>query len=112
MDVILHPAVVAAISVAIGAIAAAFTARWKSEPDVQSVTNAAVAGIIQHYTQALADQTREVHDLREEIKDMRATVEAQNVEIAQLNDHIIDLCDALARRGVTPPTRRHLAGTN
>lgn len=110
IDVLVHPAVVAAFTVTAGAGLGWLAARAKAKPDIQSVTNAAVAGIIQHYTQALTDQTREVHSLRDEIADLRATVEAQNVEIAELNNHIVDLSAALARHGVEPPPRRPLAG--
>lgn len=106
MDALLHPAVVAAIASIVGAAAGVFTARYNSAPKVQEVTNAAVAGIIQHYTQALTDQTKEVHSLRDEIAELRGTVEAQNIEIAELNNHIVDLSAALGRHGIEPPPRR------
>lgn len=89
-----------------GAIATVVTARIRSKPDVQAVTNAAVVGIIQHYTTALAEQTKEVHDLRAEIVAMRETIEDQSREIAELNNHIIDLSKALQEHGVPPPPRR------
>lgn len=105
--------IVAALSGGIGAIAGAiatvFAARFKSEPEVQAVTNAAVAGIIQHYTQALTDQTKEVHELRAEIAEMRDTIEGQSREIAELNNHIVDLSKALQEHGVPPPPRRKRA---
>jgi len=104
----MNHAVVAAIAGAISAVATAFAIRWKSKPDVQAVTNAAVAGIIQHYTQALTDQTKEVHELRREVAEMRDTIEAQSREIAELNNHIIDLSAALDQHGVTPPPRRRI----
>lgn len=91
---------------AIAGVTGWLAARYKAKPDVQAVTNAAVAGIIQHYTQALTEQTREVHELRNEIASLRETVEAQNVEIAELNNHILDLSAALERHGVPPPIRR------
>ncbi len=106
MDVFLHPAVVAAITVTIGALLGWLAARAKAKPDVQAVTNAAVAGIIQHYTQALTDQTKEVHQLRDEIAEMRDTIEGQSREIAELNNHIVDLSNALEQHGVPPPPRR------
>lgn len=106
IEALLHPAVVAAIASILGAAAAVVTARYNKAPDVQAVTNAAVAGIIQHYTQALADQTKEVHALREEIAELRHTVERQNTEIADLNGHIIELSAALSRHGIDPPPRR------
>lgn len=113
VEVFLHPAVVAAITVTVGAIAGWLTARAKAKPDVQSVTNAAVAGIIQHYTQALTEQTHEVRTLRLEIAEMRETIEDQTREIAELNNHIVDLSNALEQHGVPPPPRRsrrdHLA---
>jgi uncharacterized coiled-coil protein SlyX len=92
-----------------GAIGAIATARIRSKPDVQAVTNAAVAGIIQHYTTALAAQTKEVHDLRAEIAEMRETIENQSREIAELNNHILDLSKALQEHGVPPPPRRRRA---
>lgn len=101
---------IAAVSGGVGAVAGAIStmiaARFKSEPDVKAVTNAAVAGIIQHYTEALAAQTKEVYELRSEIAELRLTVEAQNQEIAELNNHIIDLSSALDRHGIVPPPRR------
>lgn len=110
MDSLVHPAVVAAFTVMVGAGLGWLAARAKAKPDIQSVTNAAVAGIIQHYTQALTDQTREVHALRDEITDLRHTIEAQNIEIAELNNHVVDLSNALARHGIAPPPRRPIAG--
>lgn len=83
-------------------------ARWKAKPSVQSVTNAAVAGIIQHYTQALTDQTREVHELRKEVAEMRDTIEDQTREIAELNNHIVDLSTALEQHNVPLPPRRRM----
>lgn len=110
IDALANPAVVGAISGLLGtvsgSVATVLVARRKTAPDVQAVTNAAVAGIIQHYTQALAEQTREVHALRGEIADLRDTIEGQNQEIAELNNHIIDLSTALERHGVSPPPRR------
>lgn len=103
----------AALSGGVGAIAGAigtiFSARFRTKPDVQAVTNAAVAGIIQHYTQALAEQTKEVHELRTEIAAMRETIETQSREIAELNNHIVDLSKALQEHGVPPPPRRRRA---
>lgn len=109
-EILANPAVAAAVAGAFGTIgggiAGAFAARWKAAPSIQAVTNEAVAGIIQHYTQALAEQTREVRACRLEIEQLRETVEGQNAEIAWLNNHIIDLSAALERHGVTPPTLR------
>ena len=110
MEYLLQPAVIASLTGAIGALCGAvggvLTTRYSSAPKVQEVTNAAVVDIIKHYTQALTDQTREVHSLRDEIADLRGTIEAQNIEIAELNNHIVDLSAALARHGVAPPPRR------
>lgn len=105
-DLIFHPAVVGAFATVIGVVGGIFTAKLNKQPDVQAVTNAAVAGIIQHYTQALTDQTKEMHSLREEVAELRATVEKQNMEIAELNNHIVDLSAALGRHGIAPPPRR------
>lgn len=106
-ELLANPAVAAAVAGAFGTIgggvAGAFAARWRAAPSVQAVTNAAVAGIIQHYTDALAAQTQEVHALRVEVADLRVTIEAQNMEIAYLNLHIIDLSAALEKHGVNPP---------
>ena len=101
-----NPGVVGAFSGGVGAIAGALAARWNSAPKVQEVTNAAVAGIIKHYTDALAEQTQEVHKLRAEIIAMRNTIEDQSREIAELNNHILDLSKALQEHGVPPPPRR------
>lgn len=113
MDWLLDSGVTAAISGVAGAVAGAvatvFAARAKAKPEVQAATNAAVAGIIQHYTNALAEQTREVHNLRKEVAAMRDTIEDQSREIAELNNHIIDLSAALNRAGIQPPPRRALA---
>ena len=110
MDVFLHPAVVAAITVMMGAGLGWLAARAKAQPDMQTVTNAAVAGVIGHYIEALTLQTAEVHSLRADIEELRQTVELQNVEIAELNNHIGDLSAALARHGIAPPPRRPVAG--
>jgi len=68
MDVFLHPAVVAAITVMMGAGLGWLAARAKAQPDMQTVTNAAVAGVIGHYIEALTLQTAEVHSLRTDIE--------------------------------------------
>ena len=104
--ILASPVLIAIASGAFGAIGGAMTARWTKAPDVQAVTNAAVENIIKHYSEALALQTAEVHQLRAEIGDLRTVIEKQAEEIAELNNHIIDLSAALERHGVAPPPRR------
>ncbi|NEV80555.1 hypothetical protein DYI24_26330 [Rhodopseudomonas sp. BR0C11] len=92
--------------------AAVAIAREKSEPNVQTAISEAVAGLVKHYTQALAEQTAEVRELRNEIAELRRTVESQNEEIAELNreisglnDHIDALSSELKKHGIEPPAR-------
>ncbi|MDC7784745.1 hypothetical protein PQJ75_00570 [Rhodoplanes sp. TEM] len=115
----IDPVVVNALCTAIGGLAGAVAsvqiARWKfaekaaeKAPDVQSIISTAVAGIIKHYADALAEQTEEVKNLRLEIVALRGTVEQQNEEIAGLQAHVAVLSAELAKHGIQPPPRPHM----
>lgn len=83
------PAIVGALSAAIGAVCGVRVARINKTPDVLAVTNQAISEIIKHYSEAL-------HAATEEIKGLRR-------EVAVLNAHVIELQLSLSSKGIVPP---------
>jgi predicted RNase H-like nuclease (RuvC/YqgF family) len=99
------PAVPALVGAGIGALGQWLVTRANKAPDVQTSLNAAVAGVIQHYEQALERATKEIGALRVEIEGLRKTVEEQSSIIEDLESHVDELTDAMTKSGVSPPSR-------
>lgn len=96
------------------------TKRAERAPDMQETLNAAVAGVVKHYTDALARSDEESRALRGEVAELRRLVEdqtariedqsqriaEQSVEIEGLVTHVVSLERAIVDMGGTPPPRR------
>ena len=119
------------VSGGIGAVAGAvvtqigswWTKRAEKAPDLQETLTHAVAGVVKHYTDALAAERNEAQALRAEVADLRRIIEDQSArieeqshriadqseEIGGLNAHVEALTDALTAAGLNPPPRRKRA---
>lgn len=94
----------------LGGLIGYMTAKAQKAPDVQASLNAAVAGVIGHYTTALESARKETAELRLEIADLRQTIQDQSSVIEDLEDHIDTLTTAMTQAGVTaPPRKKRLA---
>ena len=101
--------------------------RAERAPDQQESINAAVAGVVRHYAEALtrsdaeiAERRAEAQALRAEVAELRRLVEAQterleeqsikiadqSAEIDGLIGHITRLEQAFTAAGLSPPARR------
>lgn len=99
------------------------TKRTEKAPDLQSTLNAAVAGVVKHYTDALERSDGEARALRSEVAELRRLVEEQTQriedqssrmaeqsnEIGDLVAHVASLERAITDMGGTPPPRRKRA---
>lgn len=75
-------------------------------PDIQATLNAAVAGVIKHYTDALEAARAEMAALRQTIEEQSALIEQQGAIIEDLQRHVDDLTAAMVKAGVPMPTRK------
>ena len=96
------------------------TKRTEKAPDLQETLNAAVAGVVRHYTEALRRSDGEATALRGEVAEMRRLVEEltlriedqsariaeQSGEIDGLASHVASLERMITDLGGTPPPRR------
>lgn len=101
------------------------TKRTEKAPDLQETLNAAVAGVVKHYTDALERSNGEARALRVEVAELRRLVEEQttriedqsgriaeqSAEIEGLVSHVVSLERAIVEMGGTPPPRRKRPAT-
>jgi hypothetical protein len=102
LELFANPAFTAMLSGLAGLVAGYVSKRIEKAPDVQASLNAAVAGVIAHYTEALRASEASMDAMRGEIRALRETV-------GELEDHIDLLTTALEKAGVAPPPRRKRA---
>lgn len=105
VELFANPAFTAMLSGVAGLVAGYVSKRIEKAPDVQASLNAAVAGVITHYTEALKAAETSMHEMRDEIRALRETV-------SELEDHIDSLTTALEKAGVAPPPRRKRVATS
>ena len=115
-DLLTNPTFAAMLSGVAGLAAGYLSKRVEKAPDVQASLNAAVAGVIAHYTDALKASSAQIEAMRSEIVVLRETVERQSetieqqsVKIGELEEHIDLFTAAFEKAGVTPPRRKRAA---
>ena len=116
IEILVNPTFAAMISGLAGLVAGFLMKRVEKAPDVQASLNAAVAGVIAHYTDALKASSAQIEAMRAEIVVLRETVERQSetidqqsVKIGELEEHIDLFTAAFDKAGVTPPRRKRAA---
>lgn len=94
--------------------------RAEKAPDLQETLSKAVAGVVQHYTDALAHSDGEARALRVEVGELRRLVEDQTMRIEEqsariaeqsseidgLAQHVTSLEKVIIDMGGTPPRRK------
>jgi hypothetical protein len=118
IELFINPTFAAMVSGLAGLIAGFVMKRVEKAPDVQASLNAAVAGVITHYTEALKASSAQIEAMRAEIVVLRETVERQSetidqqsIKIGELEEHIDLFTAAFDKAGVTPPSRRKRAAS-
>ncbi len=109
-DILVNPVFMGFAGTFIGGLVAALagvvTKRTEKAPDIQTSLNAAVSSVIAHHVTALAAADAEKMQLLRELAEMRDEIRAMRETIAELEEHIDLLTQAMSKAGLPPPTRQ------
>lgn len=112
-ELLINPVFMGFIGTVVGGLVAAVagmvTKRVEKAPDVQTSLNAAVSSVIDHHVKALAAADAEKAQLHHELAEMRGEIRALRETIAELEEHIDSLTQAMVQHGVKPPPLKRRA---